>query len=73
MDQLHPLGEDFARWVELTDDYEARIAHASPEEMPDREELDGLAARLREAARLMHSRVRGAALHHRRAVVGSPN
>ena len=72
MEQLHPLGDDFARWVELTDDYEARIAHASPEQMLDREELDGLAARLREAARLMQSRVRSAALPHRRAVVGLP-
>ncbi|VTY39418.1 Uncharacterised protein [Xylophilus ampelinus] len=51
MEHSHPLGDDFARWVELTDDYEARLAHASPEEMPDRNGLASLARHLRELAR----------------------
>jgi hypothetical protein len=46
MERTHPLGDDFARWVELTDDYEARIAHASADEMPDRDDLADLAKRL---------------------------
>jgi hypothetical protein len=56
MEHCHPLGDDFARWVELTDDYEARLAQASPEEMPDRDGLAGLARHLRELYRAAGTR-----------------
>lgn len=65
MNRSHPLGDDFARWVELTDDYEARIAHASSaKDLPDREGLAGMVRRVRElsqAATVWHRR---AAPHH---------
>lgn len=51
MEHSHPLGDDFARWVALTDDYEAQLAHAFPEDMPDRDELAGIARDLRELSR----------------------
>jgi hypothetical protein len=64
MERIHPLGEDFARWVELTDDYEAEIAHASADEMANRGDLAGLARRIREAERAVHSGERAAVLPH---------
>lgn len=51
MEHTHPLGDDFARGVELTDDFEARLSHASPEEIPDRDRLAGMAKLLRELSR----------------------
>lgn len=64
MERTHPLGDEFARWVELTDDYEARIAHASADGMPDREDLADLAKRLGELSRAAFVRTRRAEQHH---------
>lgn len=64
MERSHPLGEDFARWIELTDAYKDRLAHASAKEMPDRRDLAGIARRLRELSRLAQRWSRSAAPSH---------
>lgn len=51
MQSSHPLGEDFARWVELTDTLRAQLAQASVEKAPVSRELAHTANRVKEMAK----------------------
>ncbi|MDI3380677.1 hypothetical protein ACFPPF_08400 [Xenophilus aerolatus] len=63
MEDSHPMGEDFARWVELTDDYGSRIAHAWEEDNSDRSDLAELAKRARQLSEMAELWNPGTAAH----------
>jgi hypothetical protein len=63
MEDSYALGEDFARWVELTDDYGLRIAHLWDEETPNLGKLAEMARRLQQLSQAADVRDWSAAPH----------
>lgn len=54
MQSPHPLGEEFARWVDLTDNLRAQLAHASAEKAPVSAELAKTAKQVRDLSRSLN-------------------
>lgn len=64
MDRLHPLGDDLAPWVDLSDDYGTRLAHAAAAEIPKLGGRAVMARHIREIARMVRCRDQAGAQIH---------
>lgn len=48
----HPLGPEFAKWVEMTDTYRMQLENVTPEHVPNRGRLTRLAKLVRKLGRI---------------------